>query len=105
MYSPRPDTRGRIDDKRNPTIFSPPAILRYVDRASDEGSRSISGARAGWRYMLLTIERGTGMCPIKNRLKMVRTKRISDEQAKTLADRFGVLVEVLLKALATPESL
>ena len=45
------------------------------------------------------------MCPIKNRLKMLRTERISDEQAKTLADRFGVLAEVLLKALATPESL
>ena len=103
MYSPTPDTRGRIDDKRNPTIYSPPAILRYVDRASDEERRSISGAR--WRYMLLTIERGTGICPIKNRLKMLRTERISDEQAKTLADRFGVLVEVLLKALATPESL
>ena len=55
--------------------------------------------------MLLTIERGTGMCPIKNRLKMLRTERISDEQAKTLADRFEVLVEVLLKALATTESL
>ena len=55
--------------------------------------------------MLLTIERGTGMHPIKNRLKMLRTKRISAEQAKTLADRFGVLVEVQLKALATPESL
>ena len=104
MYSPTPDTRGRIDDKRNPTIYSPPAILRYVDRASDEG-KPYHKWRACWRYMLLTIERGTGMCPIKNRLKMLRTKRISDEQAKTLADRFGVLVEVLLKALATPESL
>jgi len=36
---------------------------------------------------------------------MLRTERISDEHAKTLADRFGVLVEVLLKALATLESL
>ena len=33
---------------------------------------------------------------------MLRTERVSDEQAKVLADGFGVLVEVL-KALGTPE--
>ncbi len=35
-------------------------------------------------------------------LEMLRIEKISDEQAKILADGFGVLVEVL-KALATPE--
>ena len=34
---------------------------------------------------------------------MLRTERVSDEQAKVLADGFGVLVEVL-KALEKPEA-
>ena len=38
---------------------------------------------------------------IEESLGMLRTEKISDEQAKILADGFGVLVEVL-KALATP---
>ena len=38
---------------------------------------------------------------IEESLEMLRTERISDEQAKILADGFGVLVEVL-KALGTP---
>ena len=33
---------------------------------------------------------------------MLRTEKVSDEMAKTLADGFGVLVEVL-KALAPPK--
>ena len=73
-----------------------------IEQATKEDVAEVTRVLA---LMLLTIERGTGMCPMKNRLKMLRTERISDEQAKTLADRFGVLVEVLLKALATPESL
>ena len=39
---------------------------------------------------------------IDESFQMLRTERVSDEMAKTLADGFGVLVEVL-KALATPE--
>jgi len=39
---------------------------------------------------------------IEESLNMLRTEKISDEMAKTLADGFGVLVEVL-KALGTPE--
>ena len=35
-------------------------------------------------------------------LKMLRTERVSDEQAKVLANGLGVLIEVL-KALGTPE--
>ena len=35
-------------------------------------------------------------------LEMLRTKRVSDEQVRVLADGFGVLVEVL-KELGTPE--
>jgi len=33
---------------------------------------------------------------------MLRTETVSDEMAKTLADGFGVLVEVL-KAMGSPE--
>ncbi len=43
-----------------------------------------------------------GDVSIEDSLEMLRSEKISDEQAKTLADGFGVLVEVL-KALATPE--
>ena len=43
-----------------------------------------------------------GDASIEESLEMLRTERVSDEQAKTLADGFGVLVEVL-KALGTPE--
>jgi hypothetical protein len=39
---------------------------------------------------------------IEESLEMLRTESIADEMAKTLADGFGVLVEVL-KALGTPE--
>ncbi len=39
---------------------------------------------------------------IEESLEMLRTEKISDEQAKVLANGFGVLVEVL-KALGTPE--
>lgn len=42
-----------------------------------------------------------GDVPVEESLEMLRTERVSDEQAKLLADGFGVLVEVL-KALATP---
>ena len=42
-----------------------------------------------------------GDVPIDESLAMLRTETVSDEQAKVLADGFGVLVEVL-KALATP---
>jgi hypothetical protein len=38
---------------------------------------------------------------IEESLNMLRTEKINDEMAKTLADGFGVLVEVL-KALGTP---
>ncbi len=43
-----------------------------------------------------------GDVSIEESLEMLRTERVSDEQAKVLADGFGVLVEVL-KALGTPE--
>ncbi len=39
---------------------------------------------------------------IEESLEMLRTEKISDEQAKVLADGFGVLIEVL-KALGTPK--
>jgi hypothetical protein len=39
---------------------------------------------------------------IEESLDMLRTEKVSDEQAKTLADGFGVLIEVL-KALGTPK--
>ena len=42
-----------------------------------------------------------GDVSIEESLEMLRTEEVSDEQAKVLADGFGVLVEVL-KALATP---
>ena len=43
-----------------------------------------------------------GDVSIEESLEMLRTERISDEQAKILANGFGVLVEVQ-KALGTPE--
>ena len=43
-----------------------------------------------------------GDASIEDSLDMLRTESISDEQAKVLADGFGVLVEVL-KALGTPD--
>jgi hypothetical protein len=43
-----------------------------------------------------------GDMSIEESLEMLRTEKVSDEMAKTLADGFGVLVEVL-KALGTPE--
>ena len=43
-----------------------------------------------------------GDVPIEESLEMLRTERVSDEQAKVLADGFGVLVEVL-KSLGAPE--
>ena len=43
-----------------------------------------------------------GDVSIEESLEMLRAETVSDEQAKTLADGFGVLVEVL-KALGTPE--
>ena len=43
-----------------------------------------------------------GDVSIEESLEMLRTEKISDETVKTLADGFGVLVEVL-KALGTPE--
>ena len=43
-----------------------------------------------------------GDVSIDESLEMLRTEKISDDMAKTLADGFGVLVEVL-KALGTPE--
>jgi len=43
-----------------------------------------------------------GDVSIEESLEMLRTEKISDEQAKVLADGFGVSVEVL-KALGTPE--
>jgi len=43
-----------------------------------------------------------GDVSIEESLEMLRTETVSDEQAKVLADRNGVLVEVL-KALGTPE--
>jgi hypothetical protein len=39
---------------------------------------------------------------IEESLDMLRTEKVSDEQAKTLADGFGVLIEEL-KALGTPK--
>ena len=46
--------------------------------------------------------RTTGDVSIEESLELLRTEKVSDEMAKTLADGFGVLVEVM-KALATPE--
>jgi hypothetical protein len=43
-----------------------------------------------------------GDVSLEESLQMLRTETVSDEMAKTLADGFGVLVEVL-KALGTPE--
>ena len=43
-----------------------------------------------------------GDVSIEESLEMLRTEKVSNEMAKTLADGFGVLVEVL-KALATPK--
>jgi hypothetical protein len=43
-----------------------------------------------------------GVVSIDESLQMLRTEKISDEQAKILADGFGELIEVL-KALGTPE--
>ena len=43
-----------------------------------------------------------GDVSIEESLETLRSEKISDDQAKTLADGFGVLVEVL-KALGTPE--
>jgi hypothetical protein len=42
-----------------------------------------------------------GDVSIEESLEMLCTEKVSDEMAKTLADGFGVLVEVL-KALGTP---
>jgi hypothetical protein len=42
-----------------------------------------------------------GDVSIEESLKMLRTETVSDEMAKTLADGFGVLLEVL-KALGAP---
>ena len=42
-----------------------------------------------------------GDISIEESLEMLRTEKISDEMTKTLADGFGILVDVL-KALATP---
>jgi hypothetical protein len=39
---------------------------------------------------------------LEESLEMLRTETVSDEMAKTLADGFGVLIDVL-KALGTPE--
>ena len=52
--------------------------------------------------MQVLQDRGIGDVSIEESLEMLRAEKISDEQAKTLAAGFGVLVEVL-KALATPE--
>ncbi len=43
-----------------------------------------------------------GDVSIEESLEMLRTETVSDEMAKTLADGFGVLIEVL-KALGTPQ--
>jgi hypothetical protein len=43
-----------------------------------------------------------GDVSLEESLQMLRTEKVSDEMAKTLADGFGVLVEVL-KALGTPD--
>ncbi len=43
-----------------------------------------------------------GDVSIEESLEMLRAEKISDEQAKVLANGFGVLVEVL-KALGAPE--
>jgi len=43
-----------------------------------------------------------GDVSIEESLELLRTEKVSDEMAKTLADGFGVLVEVL-KALGTPK--
>ena len=43
-----------------------------------------------------------GNVSIEESLEMLRTEKVSDEMAKTLADGFGVLIEVR-KALGTPE--
>ena len=43
-----------------------------------------------------------GDVSVKESLEMLHTEKISDEQAKTLADGFGVLIDVL-KSLATPK--
>jgi len=45
-----------------------------------------------------------GDVSIDESLEMLRTEKISDEMAKTLADAFGILVEVL-KALGTPDDM
>jgi hypothetical protein len=42
-----------------------------------------------------------GDVSIEESLEILRTEKVSDEMAKTLADGFGVLIEVL-KALGTP---
>ena len=42
-----------------------------------------------------------GDVSVEDSLEMLRSENVSDEQAKVLAEGFGVLVEVL-KALATP---
>ncbi len=89
-------------------------MYRKVGRCGPEGGTWVS--LGGWlpslfqRNCCLTIRRWCtgfnrarfGDVSIEESLEMLRTEKISDEQAKVLADGFGVLVEVL-KALATPE--
>jgi hypothetical protein len=43
-----------------------------------------------------------GAIPVKESLQVMLTETINDEQAKTLADGFEVLIEVM-KSVATPE--
>lgn len=47
-------------------------------------------------------ERSYGDVPIEDSMELLRTETIRDQQAKTLADRFEVRVE-MLKALSMPE--
>ena len=55
-----------------------------------------------WRYTSRTSERGAGTLSFGESLETLRTKRVSDEMAKILADGFGVLVEVL-KVMGAPK--
>ncbi len=61
--------------------------------ATVEHPTMIHVAHCRQRYMDVSIEQS---------LEMLRTEKISDEQAKVLAHGFRVLIEVL-KALGTPE--
>ena len=102
-----PATRRASDDLRGLGLESdlgtvchllPPRSHTFVVVGNHDTKKDTPGTDNG-RSMMWGEFRNVS---IEESLEMLRTERVSDEQAKVLADGFGVLVQVL-KALATPE--